>query len=73
MAGVTIRSIEWHGDMLRPVPMPSTLCPIVKDWETKQVISRMMGVMHCNACVYAVELHVLYKERSGEVHCGLES
>ena len=49
--------------------MPSTKCPIVKDWGTGKIITAVMGIMHCNACQYAHEIHINYIDQTGEVYC----
>jgi hypothetical protein len=67
--GVTIRPIQMRTSMLRPVAMPSVVCPIVRDWQSGEVNPDWMGINHCNACDHIHVLHIDYKSGTGEVHC----
>jgi len=66
---ITIRKVKWMTADFRPVPMPSTKCPIVKIYGSDDVVTAVMGIMHCNACAYVQQIHVDYNAETGEVHC----
>jgi len=67
--GVTIRKVKWITTYLRPVAMPATRCPIVKDWDTGEVKTAVMGITHCLPCAHAKEIHLDMDQQAGEVHC----
>lgn len=66
---ITMRKIEWRGNQLRPVLMPSVMCPAVRMWGSDELRPTWMGIMHCNACAAARSLRVDYIEQTGEVGC----
>jgi len=66
---VTVRSVEWRSSHCRPKAMASVFCPTVKSWETGEKMSAWMGMIHCNACDNAREIHLNYSGKVGEVHC----
>ncbi len=70
--GVKIRKVEWRWASFRPVDMPSVVCPRVFDWTTRKESSAWLGVMHCNACAFAVFMKLDYRSKNGEVHCAAE-
>jgi len=49
--------------------MPSVRCPRVFDWNTKESKTAWIGIMHCNACAFAVHLRLDYRAETGEVGC----
>lgn len=69
---VSIRQISFRGVETRPKAMASVYCPSVKSWETKEKISAWVGTIQCNACPAVRELHIDYKQATGEVHCAAE-
>jgi len=66
---VTIRKVKWMSSNFRPTPMPSTKCPCVKDWETKQIVTAILCVNRCLACEAAHKIILDFNAQTGEVHC----
>jgi len=66
---ITTRKIKWVSTYLRPVPMPSIKCPMVKIYGQDELTTADLGIIHCNACAYAREIHINYIDQNGEVHC----
>jgi len=66
---ITIRKVRWVSGDFRPEPMPSAKCPRVKIYGQDEYTTKVMGIMHCNACAYAREIHLNYTKKNGEVHC----
>jgi len=68
---LTVREIEWRQDKLglRPVAMPSVLCPCVFDWATKKRRPEWMSVSRCLGCAHACQIKIENNERRGEILC----
>jgi len=66
---ITVRKVKWMTAYLRPVAMPSTKCPVVKDYDSGESHTAVMCVSHCLPCAYAAAINLDMKARTGEVHC----
>lgn len=63
-----ILPVQWRTAPIRPVAMPSVMCPAIQD-KNGRISSDWLGICHCNACPRALQLHINYETGTGEVHC----
>lgn len=69
MTRVRILEVQLRTDYLRPVAMPSVLCPVVLDWDTKTVSAHWLCVSRCLACRHAERIEIDMQQGCGAVHC----
>jgi len=66
---VTVRTVKWMTSNLRPVAMPATRCPMVKDWDSGDIKTAVIGITHCLPCAHAQAIRLDMNQQTGEVHC----